>query len=364
MTGAFQRSAIRLPAVLAGIILFAVVLTAQLGGCNSNDPNVLLTYQFNGDTMGTTWDVKVVCRAIEMYATREETIQHAIQSRLNRIENLVSTYKPDSELSRFNRFADTQPFHVSPETFAIFTLSQQMSIYTNGSYDVTVGPLVNAWGFGPVKASHSPSDAEIAALMPLVGFEKLSLDATASTVAKANPGMYCDLSSIGDGYGSDEVARALDSLECKNYRIDVGGEIRTKGTNASGLPWHIGIQQPNVLENAAGEVVLVSGESVSTSGDYRKYEETADGRRITHIIDPATGRPISHRLASATVIGTDCATADGYSTAIMVLGPEKGYQFALENELAAYLLVHSGDGGFTALSTPAFKEFVKPLTRP
>jgi len=310
------------------------------------------------------WDVKLVCSAGEMYSGREETIQHTIQSRLDRIDSLISTYKPDSELSRFNRGKVTAHFHVSPETFAVFALSQQMSIQTNGAFDVTVGPLVNAWGFGSAKPAHPPTDAEIAALMPLVGHAKLTLDAAASTVSKANPDMYCDLSSLGDGFGSDEVARALDGLGCANYRIDVGGEIRTKGTNARTLPWHIGIQQPDVLENAAGEVVLVSGESVSTSGDYRKYEETPDGRRLTHIIDPSTGRPISHALASATVIGSDCATADGYSTAIMVLGPEKGYQLALEKGLAAYLLVHNGQGGFTALATPSFSRYATTASAP
>jgi len=301
--------------------------------------------------MGTTYTVKVVAPAI----TEVERVAtgNAIRAALDTVDGRMSTYKPDSELSRFNRSEDGRPFKLSAETIRVFLLAREVSEATGGAFDVTVGPLVNAWGFGPVKQTAPPNAAELEAIRERVGFRQLAIDADALTITKARPDIYADLSAIAKGFGVDQVAWALDARALVNYMVEVGGEVRVKGHNAAGIPWQVGIERPDSTTRQANIVVPMSNLSMATSGDYRNYVEK-DGRRYSHEIDPTTGYPIRHNLASVTVLATECALADAYATGLLVLGIERGYALATEKGLAAYFIVRGPDGRFSERQTQAF----------
>jgi thiamine biosynthesis lipoprotein len=334
--------------------LAALGALAVLAACGDRHPATETggaALVFEGATMGTTYTVKVVSPAMSE-ADRAAT-HEAVRAALDAVDGSMSTYKADSELSRFNRARDDQPFRFSAATMQVFQLARDVSEATDGAFDVTVGPLVNAWGFGPSRQTRAPTDAEIALLRERVGYRKLVIDAKSQTVTKTRPDIYADLSAIAKGFGVDEAARALDARGLANYMVEVGGEVRVKGHNAAGKPWQVGIERPDVTPQQALLVVAMTNLSMATSGDYRNYFEQ-DGRRYSHEIDPTTGYPIRHHLASVTVLASECTLADAYATALMVLGPDKGYALAAKKGLAAYFIVRRSDGGFEERQTSAF----------
>lgn len=340
------RTSIRWLAVLAA--------AAGLAACGDSRPAPVSgpkAFSFQGATMGTTYTVKVVAPSLseaDQRATRD-----AIRAALDAVDQSMSTYKPGSELSRFNGYGGGRPFKLSAATVRVFLLAREVSATTGGAFDVTVGPLVNAWGFGPVKRAEPPTEAELEAVRARVGYRKLEIDAQALTVTKGHPDMYADLSAIAKGFGVDQVAAALDARGLANYMVEVGGEVRVKGRNAAGTPWQVGIERPDSIEQRAQIVVPMSNLSMATSGDYRNYF-VKGGRRYSHEIDPTTGYPIQHGLASVTVVASECALADAYATGLLVLGPEKGYALAAEKGLAAYFIEHRPGGIFGERQTPAF----------
>jgi thiamine biosynthesis lipoprotein len=272
----------------------------------------------------------------------------------------MSTYQPSSELSQFNSSRATEPFPVSAETLQVFAEAQRISAATGGAFDITVGPLVNLWGFGPnAKPLMIPADEEVERLRPRIGWSRIEVDTALSTIRKSEPEMYCDLSAIAKGYAVDRVAEGLAALGLADTMVEVGGEVRTRGRNAAGEPWRIAIERPDTAQRAFQEVVPLSDLAMATSGDYRNFYEQ-DGVRFSHTIDPRTGRPIQHRLASVSVIDPVCMRADGYATALMVLGEEEGFKLAEEQGLAALFLVRKGDG-FEERATAAFKTLFPEL---
>lgn len=325
-------------------VALLLVLLAALGGLtvwrlgSAPKGGVL---EFSGETMGSTYSVKVARPPRDL---APETIQDAIQARLDRVEALMSTYRPGSELSRFNASQSDAPFPLSEETFAVFAMAQRVSAESGGAFDVTVGPLVNAWGFGPNRPADPPSDAQIDELRARVNYHLIELDATSRTIRKPRPDIYCDLSAIAQGFGSDEVAEALDALGVENYMVDVSGDVRARGTNGQHKPWSIGIERPiDGIERSVQRIVPLADMAMTTSGDYRNYREI-DGKRVSHEIDPHTGRPIAHDLASATVFHPVCAMADAYDTALIVLGEEAGMALADKLGLPVFMIVRTPNG--------------------
>ena len=307
---------------------------------------------FAGETQGTTYTVKVVAQSVSR--GQESAIRQAIGDRLARIDETMSTYRPDSEISRFNRFEEATPFQVSPELIEVFSLAIEVSEASQGAFDITVAPLVEAWGFGPDKKSRrAPTDEELATLRARVGYEKIAVDPARATLRKILPGVHCNLNAIAQGYTADKLAADLDRLGCSSYMVEVGGEIKAKGRNARGAPWRIGIEKPIATARAIQRVISLDNRALSTSGDYRNYYEK-DGVRVSHTIDPKTGRPITHALASVSVIHDSCALADAYATALMVLGPDKGYDLAVKLNLPALFIVHQGGDAFSEKPTPSF----------
>lgn len=303
--------------------------------------------------MGTVYNVKVVL-APEKQGLAPQ-IPALLDAALQDVNDKMSTYKKDSELSRFNQSTETTPFAVSKGTAEVFAMSLQVSQESGGAFDVTVGPLVNAWGFGPPDTGDkAPSEEELTALRARVGYHNLSVDLAANTITKARADIYCDLSAIAKGYAVDKATEALEGLGIKDYMVEVGGEVRVAGLKADGSRWRIAIEMPDPDTRTVERVLELSNIALATSGDYRNFFEK-DGVRFSHTIDPSTGRPIAHKLASVSVLHEKCAMADAYATAINVLGPEKGFELAEREGLAVLMMIHDDQGGFAPKATKAFE---------
>jgi len=328
----------------AGAVLLLLVVTA---GCGP--PPGLRDHLFSGPTMGTVYTIKVVGEPLTR--ARREEISVVIGQQLERVNSRMSTYLPDSELSRFNLYTGSEPFPLSPETLAVLRAAMAVSEATDGAFDITVGLLVEAWGFGAGEADpDGPSEAQIEDLRGRVGWRQLQIEA--GGVRKMDPLLACDLSAIAKGYAVDLVAGALEELGYSDYMVEVGGEVRVAGFSARREPWRIGIERPEVAERRLQEVMPLTDIALATSGDYRNFV-VRDGRRLSHTIDPRTGRPVEHAGASVTVLADRCMTADAWATALMVLGPEAGYELAVARSLPVLFLIHDGKGGFSERSTPA-----------
>jgi thiamine biosynthesis lipoprotein len=307
--------------------------------------------QFGGPTMGSTYTVKIAGPGLD--AAVAAAARQAVERAFANVVGRMSAYVDDSELSRFNRHLSRTPFALSTDAFAVFRLAQDVSTATDGAFDITVAPVVDAWGFGPGRAQRVVGETEVAVLEQRVGWRMLTLDEQGATVAKARVDVRADLSGIAKGFAVDRAAQALDALGLADYLVEAGGEIRTRGRNADGRPWQIAIERPDAVPQQAFRIVPLTGLAMATSGDYRIYFER-DGERYCHEIDPATGCPIRHGLASVSVVAPDCGYADAMATALIVLGPEKGYALAAARNLAAHFIVREGDGGLREFATPAF----------
>jgi thiamine biosynthesis lipoprotein len=312
----------------------------------------------SGPTMGTTFNIVLVGERFDMDQLAQ--LQASIDAELQAVNDEMSTYLKDSELSRFNDGPANEDFAASPHLVEVVALAKQVTEQSGGAFDVTVGPLVDAWGFGP--GEHEPrvlSDAELDQLRAGVGDDKLVLDRASGQLRKTVAGLRVDLSAIAKGHGCDRVGAVLDAAGWTDYMVEIGGEVWARGSNPSGEPWKVGIERPTA--DAAGSRVVqavmgVRDVGVATSGDYRNYWER-DGVRYSHTIDPRTGRPIAHTLASVTVIHPESAAlADAWATALNVLGPDEGLALAEQLGLAAYFLVRT-DSGFETRSTPAFASY-------
>jgi thiamine biosynthesis lipoprotein len=330
------------------LLLQGLGAAALVPACGQPDRSAL---QFGGPTMGSTYTVKIA--GTRLGTATEAAARHAVDDALAGVVDRMSAYRNDSELSRFNRHAGPAPFALSSDTFAVFALAQQVSAATGGAFDITVAPVVDAWGFGPGRAQRVVDDAEVATLEPRVGWQLLALNEGNTTVTKARADVRADLSGIAKGYAVDRAALALDALGIADYMVEAGGEIRTRGHNADGRPWQIAIERPDAVPQQAYRIVPLTGLSMATSGDYRIYFER-DGARYCHEIDPVTGHPINHGLASVSVVAADCGYADAMATALIVLGPGKGHALAAALGVAAHFIVREGDGTLREFATPAF----------
>ena len=310
----------------------------------------------SGAALGTTWSVKV---AGELEAEAERAIAPTVEETIARIDASMSTWKEHSELSHFNTHAAASPFSVSEDLTRVLELSASVTRLSGGAFDVTVLPLVQAWGFGAGAAEEvrTPEREELVRLRRLVGPEMLQLDAEKRTLVKRQQGVQVDLSAVAKGFAVDEVATALLEAGHDRFLVEIGGELRASGLRHDGEPWRVAIEEPVESGRAIHRVVALRDAAMATSGDYRNYREV-DGERVSHTIDPRSGRPITHRLASVTVIDGQAARADAWATALNVLGPEAGYALARKQGLAAYFIVRSDEGAFETLMTRRFEPWL------
>ena len=331
-------------------MVLAAATALALAACG-RAPRPATALRLGGDTMGTTWNATVVAPSGVAQSLEPELVA-MIEEALALVDDQMSTWREDSELSRFNRHADTAPFAFSRETLDVLRLSRQVSVGSSGAFDVTVGPLVEAWGFGPGPDPAAPPPPEaVAALRERVGFEKLAIDAASGTASKLHPALEVDLSAIAPGYAVDLISERLAARGFDRHLVEIGGEVRVAGANPEGEPWRIAIERPLRDLRETQRVLQVSDVAIATSGDYRDFYEI-DGVRYSHTLDPATGSPVRHTLASATVVHESCALADAWATAMMVLGPEEGLRVAEENALAVLLLAYQGEGVREITSAP------------
>ncbi len=312
--------------------------------------------QLTGETMGTTFTVKLA--ASTLTAAQLERLTADVQSALDSVNRGMSLYRPESELMRLNRQPAEAPLALSRPLFEVLAAGQQVAELSRGAFDLSIAPLVLAWGFGPAKRTAPPTEAAVQSGRAALGHGGLRLDRAQHTATKTQTAQQFDLGGIAKGYGVDLAAHALDAQGIEHYMIEVGGEVRTRGRNAQGLAWQIGIEQPDAVPQRARRVVPLSGQSMATSGDYRIYYEHA-GRRYSHEIDPRTGAPIAHGLASVTVVADDCMRADALATALIVLGPQAGWELAQREHLAAHFIVRQPDGQFSDRSTSAFAQLTQ-----
>ncbi|MXP67319.1 FAD:protein FMN transferase ApbE [Pantoea sp. Aalb] len=332
------------------LILFFFTLTCLIS-CNTYHNNIVL----EGKTMGTVW--RVILAGIDIQ--QKFKLFNDIQAQLNFDEQELSTWKNNSILSRFNRFQGCQPQKISNNIANIIAKELYIGNKTNGALDITIGSLVNLWGFGPInQPKHIPSNDKIAAIKALTGLQHLRViySFNEQWLQKDIPGLYVDLSSVGEGYATDHLALLLEQKGINNYLVSVGGAVLSHGMNSKNRPWRVGIQKPTDLKNLVELSVDLHGHGISTSGSYRNYYEL-DGKRISHIIDPTTGRPINHNLVSVTVISNTALESDSWDTSLMVMGNKRAQLLALKEKLAVLLISKHGNG-FVSWMSPQFKSFV------
>ena len=285
-----------------------------------------------------------------------DDLQKDIKEALMEVDNSLSPYNPNSIISRINHNQDT----LLNEHFThVFELAQQISTETKGAFDITVAPLVNAWGFG-FKHSIDIEPSVIDSLRQFVGYEKIRMEN--GKIVKADERIMLDCSAIAKGYGVDRVAHLLDKKGVEHYMVDIGGEVVVKGKNPRMKTWRIGINKPiedSLSINQELQTILeVSNVGMATSGNYRKFYYK-DGKRYAHTIDPRIGTPVQHSILSATVIAKDCTTADAYATAFMVMGREEAQAFCEAHpELNAYFICDGKDGGYEIYYTEGMRRFM------
>ncbi|MDG1693995.1 MAG: FAD:protein FMN transferase [Porticoccaceae bacterium] len=298
--------------------------------------------------MGTTYHITVIADQLP-----PSDIEQQIDQLLSKVDHSMSTYKKDSEISRFNRLTVGQQLEISQEFADVLQISREIWQLSEGAFDPTLGPLVDLWGFGPKTTGDLiPSDQAITAALKNTGFDGVVLKGL--TLIKNKP-VALDLSAVAKGYAVDLVSNYLEMNALPDYLVEVGGEIRVSGFNSEGTPWRVAIEQPQLLASV-NKIVGLTDMSIATSGDYRNYFER-DGIRYSHTINPKTGKPITHNLASVTVLIDSCAEADAWATAFSVLGPEQSVELAEKLDLAMYMLVRQNDQ-FVASSSRLFKSYI------
>ncbi len=343
---------ISLPFSMPALVLaFFLALLLTLSACRQQTVEPL---RFSGKTMGTTWSAIVVAEGEVAATLKALPVQADFERILSRVNDQMSTWQSDSELSNFNRQQSEDWFAVSPALAEVVAAAQAVSALSAGVYDTTVGPLVNLWGFGAQSdAQKVPVAADIAAALATVGYQKLAVRAEPPALRKRVVGLSVDLSSIAKGYGVDQLAAYLDEAGVAHYMVEIGGEIHSKGQSPRGDDWRIAVEKPVALDRMVQQGLLLKGGGLATSGDYRNYF-TTNGRRYSHTFDPRSGAPVRHSLASVSVLAANTMLADAYATMLMAMGEIKGRAFALEQGIEAYFIWRT-DEGFDTFATEGFK---------
>ncbi|MCY3839053.1 MAG: FAD:protein FMN transferase [Gammaproteobacteria bacterium] len=323
---------------LAMAVLWAATFAVMSAGCGFE--------RATGNAMGTTYSIQADCPG--------SLANDRIDAELARLSALMSTYDANSELSRFNRGPIGVARPVSPELVDVVDAAFVVSEQTRGAFDATVAPLVALWGFGADAARRVPVDKEVAQALRSVDYRRVAHNRDPPTLEKLRPATL-DLSGIAKGFAVDRLAGLLDDARCRAYLIEFGGEIRTRANAPGGGPWRVGVESPSGQDNVT--TLLFETDALATSGDYRQYRES-DGVRVSHVIDPRTGYPVRHRLASVTVVADTAMMADAYATAMLVMGEVEARGFAGEMGLAALFVVRA-DGGFEMFHSPAMVPYLE-----
>jgi len=308
-----------------------VLLALGLAACEPTQQH----FQLRGPTMGTSYSIDLV--AIERPANG---LQAALESRLDDINRQMSTYDPESEISRFNRTQSGEKTPLSDDFIQVLNLSRKFHQWTDGAFEPTLLPLVRLWGFGPdFKAGNLPPEAAIQAAQQRIGFDAVQWDDAA--LSKSRDGVQLDVSAIAKGYAVDALTELLKDAGYAHFLVEIGGEIRAQGQRADGRLWRVAVQQPDSAQ-VPERIITLNNQAIATSGDYRNYF-VADGQRYAHVIDPRSGYPPHNGVASVSVVANDCASADALATGLMVLGVQEGLKLAESKGLAVHYLLRENN---------------------
>lgn len=334
--------------VLLNKITVLLCLLFPLSGCGQNSAPVKL----QGKAIGTSYLIVAYNLPDGLDAKK---MQQGVEQVVADVNYVMSLFQPDSELSRFNAYKGADWFAVSKDLTGVVGKAKQVSLLTGGAFDITVAPLVNIWGFGPEKRSGKiPTAEQVKKAQAEMGTDFVLVRNEPPALKKLRPSISIDLSAIAKGYCVDAVSGWLEQCGISDFMVEIGGEIRTVGAKPGNASWLIGVEKPIASGRAVQAVIELGGRAIATSGDYRNYFE-ADGKRYSHIIDPLSGKPLSHNLVSVSVVEESCTMADALATALMVLGPEQGIRLAEKRNLSAFFIVKTADG-FAEIATGAFPQ--------
>lgn len=305
-----------------------------------------MPYQKSSDFIfGTTYHITYQC---------DSDLTQSIKAELLKVDASLSPFNKESVITAINENKDVSPDEMFKE---VFSLAMDISKETDGAFDITVAPLVNAWGFG-FKNGSQPSHHQVDSLLQLVGYKKVSM--ANGKVKKQDPRIMLDCSAIAKGYGTDRVARLLRNRGVQNYMVEIGGEVVTSGVNPERLPWKIGVTKPTDDSLNTGHelqtILNLTDKAMATSGNYRNFYYKG-GKKFAHTIDPKTGYPVQHSILSATVIAKSCAVADAYATSFMVMGLDKARQVLERHpELMAYFIYSDENGEMAVWFSPSLRD--------
>ncbi len=345
--------------LIVRVIFVAVIACLPLSLENCSTESIEFEqFAFNGSTMGTTYHIIIAGRPID--AQERSAIATSVDSVLLDFNRILSTYEDQSEISLFNRNKSIHPIPVSQKLLRVVRAGQDFCEASNGAFDITVMPIVNFFGFGFEPGENRfPTVDEIDSWLQLTGCDKLEIGD--SVLTKSDPRITIDLSAIAKGDGSDYIADFLLEMGHKNIFVEIGGEVVTHGHNKEGELWKIGIDRPTIGGAPGADlqhVIQLTDKAIASSGDYRNYREV-EGKRISHSIDPRTGSPIAHNLASVSVIANTCLLADGLSTSVMVMGLEEGLEWLEDrDDVEGLLITREADGSFKEYMTSGFKTYI------
>lgn len=336
-------------------IMLALVFLLLLTACGAKQQAAI---RLQGESMGTTWHITLVPNANNRVSA--PALRAEVEQILVRIDEQMSNWRQDSEISRFNQASTTDWFPVSLDLVKVVSAAQQVSQLSKGVYDITIGPLVNLWGFGSTKNPEAkPTDADIKNALAKIGYQKLSSRENPPALRKTQADLYVDLASIAPGYAVDLIGQYFEQQGIKDYMVELGGEVRTLGKSPRGDDWRIGIEKPVDLGKAVQQGMTLLNSGLSTSGDYRDFF-IENGKRYSHTIDTLTGYTASHSLASVSVVAENTTLADAYSTMLMAMGEVKGKAFADQHQLKAFFIWRT-DPGFQTYATAGFQPLlIKP----
>ena len=332
---------------------FVMAVALLLAACSGEEPPGVL--RISGDTMGTTYNITAI--GVPGDVTKE-SLSEEIETVLADVNAKMSNWDKESEVSRISASGDTGPFDVSADFLTVMSAANQVHDLSDGKFDVTLGPLIELWGFGPREPDDPvPSDADIDEALKFVGqSDVLTLNADASELAKKYAQVGINLSAIAKGFAIDDIAAKLKELGAENFMVEIGGDLVVAGRNEMDEAWKIGIEKPEPGEKVVELVVPLEDKGLATSGDYRNFIEH-DGVRYSHIIDPVTGRPITHWTTSASVVADNAMMADAWATTMLVLGAERGLEIAEANQIAVYFISRVGQNGSDPYITRASSAF-------
>lgn len=325
-----------------------------LAGCSESDRPLEPPVRFDGNIFGTFYQVTIMDPLTQGESLELEA---GFKAELESVDHAMSTYRDDSELIAFNEapLEEWQP--LSNELIEVLAISQSVAESSHGAFDITVGDLVNLWSFGPgARPEVVPADDVLAEQLNQVGFDALEVDSQ-HMQARRTRDVFVDLSGVAKGHGTDRVAAYLDQQSMEHYLVNIGGELIARGLRdeEAQTPWQVGIEVPEDGQQRAQHIIPLESMSVATSGDYRNYFEV-DGQRFSHTIDPRTGRPVTHQLASVSVFHPSNAWADAWATALLVVGEQDAMQLAIENNLKVLLLVRD-DEQWRSIASPEFVNY-------